>query len=266
MKMAADNGYQGAWDALKKLGLNEVTACCVSVIDITQQHIAIVDSLRGGVVESLQRDKQPLEDVTADASLERNEYHKLELHQLDRIDDAEALYQIADRIMHGTGMKENRELGLGIMIEAARRGHAVALGVCFFHAQGIKMNEARGFELLRASAHRGHVSGSRKLALYFQTLFSQSFAAQYWLGDCYRYGNGADKNKQEAIRLYRAAALQGYARGQFWLGDCYQNGDGVEKNKLMSACLIKIAADNGYQRSSDRLSRLGLNRVMLADV
>jgi hypothetical protein len=134
-------------------------ARCVFVIDITQQHIAIVDSLRG-VVEPL-RNEQPLESVTADASAERNEYHKLALNQLDKLDDAEALYQIGDRIMHGIGIEEDKKLGLGIMIEAARRGHAVALGVCFLRGRGIKRNDARAFELIRASADRGHASGAR---------------------------------------------------------------------------------------------------------
>jgi hypothetical protein len=64
-----------------------------------------------------------LENVTADASLERNEYHKLALHQLDKLDDAEALYQIASR----------RDLGWDITFEAVARGHAVALGICFLH-------------------------------------------------------------------------------------------------------------------------------------
>ncbi len=50
-------------------------------------------------------------------------------------------------------------------------------------------------------------------------------------------------NKQEAIRLFRAAAFQGYAPAQFDLGMCHLAGSGVEKNKLMAACLFKITAD-----------------------
>jgi TPR repeat protein len=110
-----------------------------------------------------------IENVTSDASLERNEYHKLALHQLDELDDAEALYQIADRIMNGIGTKKDEEQGLGIMSEAARRGHAVALGLCFLHGRGVDRNKARAFQLFRASADRGHASGSHELAFDLQT-------------------------------------------------------------------------------------------------
>jgi hypothetical protein len=102
-----------------------------------------------------------LEDVTADASLERNEYHKLSLDQLEKLDDAEALYQRADRMMWGIKTERNLKHGLTVIIEAARRGHAVALGVCFLEGQGVKMRKRLGAELLRGSAERGHASGSR---------------------------------------------------------------------------------------------------------
>jgi TPR repeat protein len=102
-----------------------------------------------------------LENVTADASLERNEYHKLDIQELEKLDDAEALYQRGDRILSGISIKKNLNLGQDIMIEAARRGHAVALGVCFLAGRGVKKNRARAVELFRASADRGHASGSR---------------------------------------------------------------------------------------------------------
>jgi hypothetical protein len=146
----------------------------------SQQHLAIVDSLRGVVIESLQRGLFLPEDVTANASLERNEYHKLHLDQLEKLNDAEALYQIGDRLMHGIDIKQNKDLGIGLMIEAARRGHAVALGVCFFRGRRVEM-KARAIELLRASADRGHVSGTHQLAFDFQfSRFSQLSAG--WAG------------------------------------------------------------------------------------
>jgi TPR repeat protein len=191
-KMAADNGYQYALYGhdLKKLGLNEVIARCVFVIDITQQYLAIVDSLRGVVIESLQRDEQSLENVTADVSAERNEYHKLELHQLYKLDDAEALFQIADRVVHGIGIKENTalawgenvEFGLNIMIEAACRGHAVALGVCFLRGRGAEKNEVRAIELFRASADREHASGSRTNSHSIFKLNSHNFRSSIQIG------------------------------------------------------------------------------------
>ncbi len=120
-----------------------------------------MELLRGVVIESLQRNEQLLFKVTADASAERNIYHKLTLHQLEKIDDAESLFQVADRIIDGIGIEQNREMGWGMMIEAARRGHPVALGACFLFGQGVKKNKAQAIELFRASADRGHASGTR---------------------------------------------------------------------------------------------------------
>jgi TPR repeat protein len=133
-----------------------------------------VDSLRDVVLESLQRDKQPLENVTVDMSVERSEYHKLALHQLKKLDDPEALYQIADRIKNRIGIQEDWMLGWDIMTEAAHRCHPVALAFCFLQGQGVEKNLARAFELLRASADRGHVSGSRTNShSIFKLRFSQ---------------------------------------------------------------------------------------------
>lgn len=38
--------------------------------------------------------------------------------------------------------------------------------------------------------------------------------AQYSLGVCYRCGDGVEKNLEEAIKWYKKAAEQGYARAQ----------------------------------------------------
>jgi TPR repeat protein len=119
------------------------------------------------------RTRMPLENVTADASLERNEYHKLDIPKLDKLDDAEALYQRGDRTMHGINIEANAELGWSMIIEAAHRGHAVALGVCFLRGKGVEKNEARAFELFRASADRGHASGTRSDSHFTVSLFSQ---------------------------------------------------------------------------------------------
>jgi hypothetical protein len=183
-----------------------------------------------------------LENVTADASLERNDYHKLELDQLEKLDDAEALYQRGDRTLNGIVAEKNEDLGWHLIIEAARRGHAVALGNCFLHGRGAERNEARAVELFRASADRGHAS------------------AQYYLGDS--YGDSRDEN-DEGIRFLRAAALQDYTPAQFRLGECYRDGaHGVETNKLRAACLLRSAAEKGDQQAKNCIDELELEEVI----
>lgn len=55
--------------------------------------------------------------------------------------------------------------------------------------------------------------------------------AQYCFGDCYYYGQGVDKNEEEAVKWYRKSAEQGYAKAQFRFGYCLEFGKGVSKNQ-----------------------------------
>ncbi len=56
-----------------------------------------------------------LESVTADASLERNEYHRLHFDQLEQL-DAEALYQRADRLINRIGIEQNEKLRIRFLV------------------------------------------------------------------------------------------------------------------------------------------------------
>lgn len=113
------------------------------------------------------------------------------------------------------------------------------------------------------------------------------------LGDCFAAGDGVEKNVLEAVRWYKAAALQGlpmahadvafllkrgsqevkqdwaeaarwfrmaatqgYPIAQHELGECYYAGNGVEKDLAAAARWFKQAADQGKTASLLFLSRL----------
>jgi hypothetical protein len=58
---------------------------------------------------------------------------------------------------------------------------------------------------------------------------------------------GLAKNDQEAARLSKLAADQGYAAAQYNLGRFYEGGSGgLAKNDQEAARLYKLAADQGY--------------------
>lgn len=65
--------------------------------------------------------------------------------------------------------------------------------------------------------------------------FSNSLAAQYYVGLCYEYGIGVEKNSQEAFAMYRKAAERGLPDAMYRLAVFYQNGTGVTQNESRSA-------------------------------
>ena len=60
-----------------------------------------------------------------------------------------------------------------------------------------------------------------------------------------RQGYGVPKDLQEAIRLFRLAAGQGYDTAQNNLGAMYENGDGVAQDWAEAIRLFEVAAYNG---------------------
>ena len=54
---------------------------------------------------------------------------------------------------------------------------------------------------------------------------------QLLLGWCYYYGDGAEKNLEQAAECFRKAAELGLTQAQLQLGECYANGWGVPKDR-----------------------------------
>ncbi len=109
-----------------------------------------------------------LDHIVPNASLERGHYHQLATRELDQLDDAEALFERAFRLVIGIGATRNREAAGKLIMESAKLGHPVALALCLEQA-GTAKNIKRAIELHRASAERGHVSGSLHLLVCFST-------------------------------------------------------------------------------------------------
>lgn len=80
--------------------------------------------------------------------------------------------------------------------------------------------------------------------------------AQFYLGLCYNYGDGVEKDLSEAVVWFRKAAHQGLAQAQFNLGLCYYNGNGVEKNLSEAVKWFRKAAVQGLVKAQDMLRKL----------
>lgn len=81
--------------------------------------------------------------------------------------------------------------------------------------------------------------------------------AQTVLGSALEHNvGGAGRNHSEAVRLYRLAANQGFARGQTNLGRMYRGGMGVSRDDAEAARLFRLAADQGNAIAQHELADL----------
>jgi TPR repeat protein len=58
----------------------------------------------------------------------------------------------------------------------------------------------------------------------------------------YRNGEGVPQDDAEAVRWYRLAADQGFARAQYSLGLLYENGEGVPQDYVQAHMWTNLAA------------------------
>ncbi len=100
-----------------------------------------------------------LDDVVVDPLLERIHYYQLSKSELEKLEDAEALFERGRRLRLGIDEKTDEVAGWILVIDAARLGHPVALAFCFLFGRGTTKNLERAVQLCRTSAVRGHVVG-----------------------------------------------------------------------------------------------------------
>ncbi len=73
--------------------------------------------------------------------------------------EAEALFELGFRLRNGEGLERNEELGWRYTIDAARKGHPVALGVAFNFGREVEADAVRAVALYRLAAERNHARG-----------------------------------------------------------------------------------------------------------
>jgi TPR repeat protein len=89
---------------------------------------------------------------------------------------------------------------------------------------------------------------------WYRRAADQGYAkAQYALGLDYYGGSGVPKDAAEAAKWFRKAAEQGYAMAQSYLGWCYAAGEGVPKDAAEGVKWYRRAAEQGFAEAQDRL-------------
>ena len=76
------------------------------------------------------------------------------------------------------------------------------------------------------------------------------------LAVCCKDGIGMEKNAEESIRLYTAAAELGYVKAQVNLASSYERGDGVPADKEKAIYWYQQAANQGDAFAQQALDQL----------
>jgi TPR repeat protein len=80
--------------------------------------------------------------------------------------------------------------------------------------------------------------------------------AQFNLGLLYDRGRDVPRDKSEALRWYRRAAMQGDTFAQNSLGDNYWEGTGVPKHDREAVRWWRLAADKGFAPAQHSLGKI----------
>ena len=80
--------------------------------------------------------------------------------------------------------------------------------------------------------------------------------AQTLVGSMYAYGEGVEKNDEEAFKWLSRAANTGSAQAQFNLGILYEKGFGITADKQQARKWFKAAADQGREDAAKRYALL----------
>ena len=169
--------------------------------------------------------------------------------------------------------------------QAAEQGDAEAqynLGFMYAEGRGVSKDEAEVGALVPAGRRsgampvrstssrimyadgRGVSKDEAEAVRWYRLAADQGYAkAQYTLGVMYAEGRGVPKDEAEAVRWYRLAADQGLAGAQGDLGFMYADGRGVLKDSVLAHMWFNIAGANG--NASAREYRDILERDMTRD-
>jgi len=104
----------------------------------------------------------------------------------------------------------------------------------------------RGWEFIRSKA-------DEYWFMWKEAASRGSFAGQFLYAWCLHLGAGTEKDINEAIRLYRLAADQGYALAMNNLGDLYYHGTNVPRDDAEAIRWFRLAVQKGNANAANTL-------------
>ncbi len=89
----------------------------------------------------------------------------------------------------------------------------------------------------------------------FKILGSEGFGDAYsFLGYCYYYGKGTEKDYQKAVKWFEKGSDRELIACDYFLGLCYYYGQGVEKDLALSYAYLRMAAESGDDDALEALN------------
>ena len=156
--------------------------------------------------------------------------------------------------LFGSAMAGPQEDGLN----AYQRGdYATAMRLLRPFAE--KGNVVAQFDLgvMYASDGQGVKQDNAEAVKWYRKAANQGYAkAQAGLGFMYERGQGVQQDYAEAVKWYRKGAEQGNAIAQFDLGVMYEHGEGVEQDNAEAVKWYRKAAEQGDANAQTALDQL----------
>jgi TPR repeat protein len=141
------------------------------------------------------------------------------------------------------GVPQDVERALKLLHEAALDGDSgsyyTALGETYFMGVGVTVDQKKAVEYFRKSAEWGDAGG------------------RTWFAYCLSGGHGVPKDIKEAERWLRLAVNQGAHQAMFSLGWLYEHGELGAANREQAVKLYRAAAAKGNEQAIEALRRLG---------
>lgn len=163
-----------------------------------------------------------------------------------------AYFKLGLMYLNGVGIEVDKDKAVDYIGKAAYRGNQDAKTK--LKELGLPENYGEilhNYELGKDKYDHKHYDEAVKM---FRLSAEQGYApAQYYMGVCYDKGRGFSPNKTEAARWYRLAAEQDHTEAQFNLGYAYLMGEGVSLDYSEGAKWTRLAAEKGYRSAQDNM-------------
>lgn len=169
--------------------------------------------------------------------------------------DEQSQANVANCYYSGIGVEQDLEKAIRLCKEMKDQGHR---NTPRWYTEELKADleyELEGpnmKDLIRGDNFYDNKKFIEAAKLYEKAAMQGNVIAQTYLGDCYRYGEGVDKDLKKAEQWYRKAVLKGYVRARLALGHKIISNYDHKIPVAVGRCIVE--ALNGKLRSQRLLA------------